>query len=41
MEARLLLLEGIVDILEVRINGDSDNITLEEDAIPVRGDVIG
>ena len=41
MEARLLLLEGIVDISDVRINGASDNVTLAEDAIPVRGDVIG
>ena len=41
VEARLLLLEGIVDISDVRINGASDNVTLAEDAIPVRGDVIG
>ncbi len=41
VEARLLLLEGIVDISDVRINGISNNITLEEDEIPVRGDVNG
>lgn len=41
IEARLLLLEGILDISDVKINGTSGNITLAEDAIPVRGDVIG
>lgn len=41
IEARLLLLEGIVDISDVRINESYENVTLAEDAIPVRGDVIG
>lgn len=41
IEARILLLEGVIDIADTKINGASENIILEEDAIPVRGDVVG
>lgn len=35
IEARLLKLEGIVDISETTINGSTDNLILEPDEIPV------
>ncbi len=35
IEARLLKLEGIVDISETTINGSTDNLVLEPDEIPV------
>jgi hypothetical protein len=38
---RLLLIDGILDITDVKLNGASENVTLDEDAIPVRGDVSG
>lgn len=41
IESRLLLIEGMLDITEVKLNGVSDNVILDEDAIPVRGDVSG
>lgn len=41
IEARVLLLEGILDISETKINGASENITLDIDEIPVRSDVSG
>ena len=33
--ARLLVVEGIVDIKNTRINGSADNLVLTEDEIPV------
>lgn len=41
VEARMLLLEGVLDVVSVKLNGASDNITLEYNQIPVRGDLIG
>ena len=41
IEARVLLLEGILDISETKINDTSENTTLEIDEIPVRSDVSG
>ena len=41
MEAKLLTIDGILDITDLKLNGTSDNVTLDEDAIPVRGDVSG
>ena len=41
IETRLLELEGIVDISGTKINGIEQNLMLDKDAIPVRGDVIG
>ena len=41
IESRLLLINGILDITDVKLNGESENVTLDEDAIPVRGDVSG
>lgn len=38
---QLLLIDGILDITDVKLNGASENVTLDEDAIPVRGDVSG
>ena len=41
LEAQLLLMSGIVDIQGILLNGQEGNITLDNDSIPVRGDVIG
>ena len=41
IESRLLLIDGILDITDVKLKGASENVTLDEDAIPVRGDVSG
>lgn len=41
IEYRLLLIDGILDITDVKLNGASENVTLAEDTIPVRGDVSG
>lgn len=41
IEAQLLLMSGIVDIQGVLLNGQEGNITLDNDSIPIRGDVIG
>ena len=35
VEARLLKIEGIVDISDTKINGVADNLTLASDEIPV------
>lgn len=35
VEARLLKIEGIVDISDTKINGVADNFTLASDEIPV------
>ncbi len=41
IETRLLEIEGIVDISGTKINGVEQNLMLDKDSIPVRGDVIG
>jgi uncharacterized phage protein gp47/JayE len=41
IESRLLDLEGIVDIADTALNGAAQNLVLDADAIPIRGDVIG
>ena len=41
IESRLLLIDGILDITDVKLNGASENVALDEDTIPVRGDVSG
>lgn len=41
IESRILRLEGIDDITDISLNGLNKNVVLDEDAIPVRGDMIG
>lgn len=41
IESRLLGIEGIEDISGTRLNGKEENLILEEEYIPVRGDVVG
>ncbi len=41
IETRLLEVEGILDISGTKINGLEQNLMLDKDAVPVRGDVIG
>lgn len=41
IEARVLMLDGVLDISSAQLNGAADNITLEMDEIPTRGDVNG
>lgn len=41
IETRLLEIEGIMDISGTKINGVEQNLMLDKDSIPVRGDVIG
>jgi Uncharacterized homolog of phage Mu protein gp47 len=41
IETRLLEVEGILDISGTKINGTEQNLMLDKDAIPVRGDVVG
>lgn len=41
IEARLILLDGILDISHTKLNGVGENLTLDEDVVPVRGDVSG
>lgn len=41
IEARLILLDGIIDISDTKLNGVGENIILDEDAVPVRGEVSG
>ena len=41
IEARVLMLEGVLDISSALLNGSEDNITLEMDEIPTRGDISG
>ena len=35
----MLMIDGILDVEEVKLNGSSENIILEYDEIPIRGDV--
>ena len=39
IETRLLDLEGIIDISDTTLNGDTQNLTIDVDNIPVRGSV--
>ncbi|MBQ3179977.1 MAG: phage tail protein, partial [Firmicutes bacterium] len=39
IEARLLALDGIVDIGRVTLNGAAENLLLNEDNVPVRGEM--
>ena len=41
LEARLIELDGVIDISSLKINGQSGNIALSDDEIPIRGDVNG
>ncbi len=41
LETRLLNIAGILDIAGTRINGLEQNLLLDRDCIPVRGDVVG
>lgn len=41
IEARMLLLDGVLDVVSVKLNGVSNNIILEYNQIPVRGDLVG
>lgn len=39
IETKLLAITGIADITEIQINGSDDNLILNENELPVRGDV--
>ncbi len=39
IESRILSIEGVIDILNTKINGDKSNFVLSEFQIPVLGDV--
>lgn len=41
IEALIINLDGIIDISDTKINGASENLTLDIDYIPVRGDING
>ncbi len=41
LETRLLNVAGIIDISDTKLNGLEQNLLLDKDCIPVRGDVIG
>ncbi len=41
LETRFLNLAGVLDISNTKINGLEQNLVLDKDCIPVRGDVIG
>lgn len=41
IESRILELNGVVDIADTQINGLAENLTLEPDEIPVRGEIVG
>ena len=40
IETRLLGIEGIIDISDTTLNGSSNNLILDADNIPVRGDIV-
>lgn len=40
-EALLLSIKGIVDVTDTRINGKAENLVLDGDCIPVRGEIHG
>ncbi|OPX43835.1 baseplate J-like protein [Ruminiclostridium hungatei] len=41
IETRLLNVPGVLDISGTRLNGAEQNLVLDKDAIPVRGDMVG
>lgn len=41
VETRVLTLEGVEDISHTQINGKEENLVLDSDCIPVRGEVVG
>ncbi len=41
IESRILELDGVVDIADTQINGLAENLTLESNEIPVRGELVG
>lgn len=41
IESRILRLNGVADVSDVKLNGENKNLILDEESIPVRGDVIG
>ncbi|MGN1013845.1 MAG: baseplate J/gp47 family protein [Butyricicoccus sp.] len=41
LETNLLTIDGIADITETRMNGDTGNLTMDAEYIPVRGEVSG
>lgn len=41
IEALLLEIEGIEDVSRIQINGQQENLMLDSDEIPVRGDILG
>lgn len=40
IESRLLELDGIIDIRDTKLNGNAENVILDRDSIPVRGEVV-
>lgn len=41
IEARFLMVDGVQDITATKINGVESNLILEEDYVPIRGEIIG
>ena len=41
VEMRLLGCPGVLDVGDTKLNGEPENLTLDENAIPVRGDLVG
>lgn len=41
IESAILDVDGVQDIMDTKLNGVSANITLDSDAIPVRGEIVG
>lgn len=39
IEARILDIDGVIDVLDTTLNGDTSNIKLEEEQIPVMGEI--
>ena len=39
IEARLLMIDGILDVYSIKLNNASENIILSYNEIPLRGDV--
>lgn len=41
IETRILGIEGVIDVGDTEINGVAENLVLESDEIPVRGEIVG
>lgn len=41
IETRILGIEGVIDVGNTEINGVAENLVLESDEIPIRGEIIG